>query len=192
MIELVVGLANPIPEYEKTRHNAGAWFVQALAEQCRSTLTLEKRFHGLCAQAKIGDHLVRLLIPNTYMNLSGRAVKAVSHFYRIPTESILIVHDELDLPPGIVRLKQGGGTGGHNGLKDTQACLGTANFTRLRIGIGHPGQASDVVNYVLHPPSRDDREKIDAAIAQAIAVLPTLIQGDMSRAMQDLHSCRLG
>ncbi|MEJ2509233.1 MAG: aminoacyl-tRNA hydrolase [Gammaproteobacteria bacterium] len=185
-IELIVGLGNPGPKYERTRHNAGFWFVDAIADG--ASFRAESKFHGQLAKARLDGHEVWLLKPDTYMNRSGQAVAALARFYKIPAENILVAHDELDLDPGVVRLKQGGGHGGHNGLRDMVDHLGGNGFLRLRIGIGHPGTAREVVDYVLTRPSVADREAIEGAIDAARAALPLVLAGDLPRAMNQLHS----
>jgi PTH1 family peptidyl-tRNA hydrolase len=188
-IKLIVGLGNPGNEYRDSRHNAGAKFVEALARRAGATLRDESRFFGLTGRASLSGHDLRLLVPTTFMNLSGKAVAAMAGFYKISPEEMLIAHDELDIPAGSARFKQGGGHGGHNGLRDIVPALGgNANFHRLRIGIGHPGHASKVTGYVLGKPSPADREAIDAALEEAIDALPLLLDGDSTRAMTRLHS----
>lgn len=188
-IKLIAGLGNPGSEYRGTRHNAGADFVEELARQHGITLQSEPRFHGLTGRLTLSGHDVRLLIPSTFMNRSGKAVAAMAGFFKIPPESILIAYDELDIPVGSARFKQGGGLGGHNGLRDILPSLGNnASFHRLRIGIGHPGHASRVTGYVLGAPPKVDRERIDACIDEAIAALPLLLDGDSTKAMTRLHS----
>jgi PTH1 family peptidyl-tRNA hydrolase len=188
-VQLIVGLGNPGPQYEQTRHNAGADFVSALAEYCQITLKPEPKFFGATGRATLNGHDVRLLIPDTYMNLSGKAVAAMAGFYQIPPEAILIAHDELDLNPGIARLKLGGGHGGHNGLKDTIKALGNnRNFARLRIGIGHPGTASEVVNFVLRKAPQSEQQLINQCIDKAIHVMPLAVAGQWNSAMKELHS----
>jgi peptidyl-tRNA hydrolase, PTH1 family len=188
-IKLIAGLGNPGNEYRGTRHNAGADFVEALARQCGATLQEESRFYGLTGRVTLSGHDLRLLIPTTFMNRSGKAVAAMASFFKIEPEQILIAHDELDIPPGCARFKQGGGHGGHNGLRDIIPSLGNnADFRRLRVGIGHPGHPSRVTGYVLGAPSRVDREHIDACIDEAIAALPLLLDGDSTKAMTRLHS----
>jgi peptidyl-tRNA hydrolase, PTH1 family len=188
-IRLVVGLGNPGREHEATRHNAGFWFVDALARSLGASLGQESRFHGAVAKAPSG---VRLLKPSTYMNLSGRAVAAAANFFSIAPAAILVVHDELNLPPGEARLKLGGGVAGHNGLKDIRVQLGTADFWRLRLGIGHPRDSAipqqPVVDYVLKPPLAGERRAIEDALARALAVWPPLATGDFERAMTTLHT----
>ncbi|MDG1944735.1 MAG: aminoacyl-tRNA hydrolase [Halioglobus sp.] len=188
-IKLIAGLGNPGKEYRGTRHNAGADFVEELARQCGSSLQVESRFFGLTGRITLSGHNLRLLIPTTFMNLSGKSVAAMAGFFKIAPENILVAYDELDIPAGSARFKQGGGLGGHNGLRDIVPALGNdKNFHRLRIGIGHPGHASKVTGYVLGAPSQVDRERIDASIDEAIAALPLLLDGDSTKAMTRLHS----
>ena len=188
-IRLIVGLGNPGAQYEDTRHNAGFWYVEQLARSHGAILQPEKKFSGLAARVLIGGQEVRLLNPTTFMNLSGQAIGAMAAFFKIPPESILVVHDELDLPAGIGRLKQGGGHGGHNGLKSTISSLGNnREFLRLRLGIGHPGNSKDVVGYVLTKPSLAERQKIDAVIDEAIRILPDALNSKRSKAVQELHT----
>lgn len=188
-IRLVVGLGNPGREHDATRHNAGFWFVDALAAALRATFAQESRFHGALARA--GPEL-RLMKPSTYMNLSGRAVSAAMRFFAIAPDEILVAHDELDLPPGEARLKLGGGVAGHNGLKDVRAHLGTAEFWRLRLGIGHPRDSAipqqQVVDYVLRPPLAGERDAIVASIERALAAWPAIAANDFERAMTMLHT----
>ncbi|MHB9101576.1 MAG: aminoacyl-tRNA hydrolase [Sulfuricella sp.] len=187
-IRLIVGLGNPGREYEATRHNAGFWWVDAVAAGKSASFKPEKKFHGLAARLAVNNREVWLLKPETFMNLSGRAVSALAGFYKIAPDEILVVHDELDLPPGAVRLKKGGGHGGHNGLKDLIAQLGTPDFWRLRLGIGHPGDRDAVVNFVLNAPQRGEQEMIDAAVVASLAALPQLLSGDFPAAMIKLHT----
>jgi PTH1 family peptidyl-tRNA hydrolase len=187
-VQLIVGLGNPGAEYEQTRHNAGFWFVDELARANQCSLRKEARFHAEVGRCTLHGHDCRLQKPITFMNRSGQAVIALTDFLRIPPSEILVVHDELDLLPGTVRLKKGGGHGGHNGLRDLIAHLGTQDFMRLRLGIGHPGDRNQVVDYVLHRPSRDEREQIDAAIQRALDVMPLAVAGEFERAMHKLHS----
>lgn len=189
VITLIVGLGNPGTEYRGTRHNAGADFVEALARQQGVALQPDTKFHGLVGRITLSGHDVRLLIPTTFMNRSGKAVAAMSQFYKIPPEQILVAHDELDIPAGSARFKRGGGHGGHNGLRDIMPALGNSkDFYRLRIGIGHPGDASRVTGYVLGKPTTQDGARIDASIEEAIAALPLLLDGDDTKAMTRLHS----
>ncbi|WP_370232722.1 aminoacyl-tRNA hydrolase [Neptunomonas phycophila] len=188
-IQLIVGLGNPGSQYEQTRHNAGAEFVEPLAARQLTSLQTDKKFFGRYGKAQLGNQTVHLLIPTTFMNLSGQSVAAVANFYKIPPESILVAHDELDLPPGIARFKQGGGHGGHNGLRDIISRLGNnKNFYRLRIGIGHPGQAKDVAGFVLTKAPVSERSKSQAAIDESLFHLPEAISGNWAQAMNKLHS----
>ena len=188
---LVIGLGNPGAEYAKTRHNAGFWFCERLAGDLGIALSKETRFHGIAGSARAGSATPNglwLLLPQTFMNRSGQAVRALAQFYRIEPDEMLVVHDELDLPPGQLRLKFGGGLGGHNGLKDITAHLGTQDFWRLRVGIGHPGDRNEVVNFVLKPPRREESVLIDESIDRALAVWPTLARGDWNAATQRLNT----
>ena len=185
---LVIGLGNPGAEYAKTRHNAGFWFCERLAGDLRITLAKESRFHGIAGSARQEGESLWLLLPQTFMNRSGQAVRALAQFYRIEPDEMLVVHDELDLPPGQMRLKFGGGLGGHNGLKDITAHLGTQDYWRLRVGIGHPGDRNEVVNYVLKPPRREEREEIDAALDRALLAWPALAKGEFNAATQKINT----
>ena len=187
-IKLIVGLGNPGREYEATRHNAGFWWVDEFARAHSSTFKADSKFHGLVARSSLHGHEVILLKPQTFMNASGRAVAALMQFYKISAAQILVVHDELDLPPGVSRLKMAGGHGGHNGLKDIIAHLGSKDFWRLRIGIGHPGERTEVVNFVLHEPRREERELIDEAMQHAQNIAHLVIEGKTEAAMLKLHS----
>lgn len=187
-VQLIVGLGNPGAEYEQTRHNAGFWFVDVLARAAGCALRKEARFHADVARCTLHGRDCRLQKPTTFMNRSGQAVGALAKFLQIPPDEILVVHDELDLPPGTARLKRGGGHGGHNGLRDLIAHLGTQEFLRLRLGIGHPGDRGEVVDYVLHQPSREDYDLIDAAMQRALEVMPLAVAGEFERAMHKLHS----
>ncbi|WP_037585965.1 aminoacyl-tRNA hydrolase [Stenoxybacter acetivorans] len=187
-IQLIVGLGNPGAEYADTRHNVGFWFIDAIAQSHKAVWREEKKFFGDVSRTRINGSDIYLLKPNTYMNHSGRAVQALSSFYKIPPHAILAVHDELDIPCGRIRFKKGGGNGGHNGLKDIQAQLGTPDFCRLRFGIDHPGEKHLVVNYVLNAPRQEERERINKAIITAQETLPLLITGDFAAAQQQLHS----
>ncbi|MBZ0104592.1 MAG: aminoacyl-tRNA hydrolase [Sulfuricella denitrificans] len=187
-VRLIVGLGNPGLEYEDTRHNAGFWWVDRLAAARGASPNMDKKFHGQSARFHLSGQEVWLLKPATFMNRSGQAVGALSSFYKITPEEILVIHDELDLPPGEARLKKGGGHGGHNGLRDIIAHLGTADFWRLRLGIGHPGDKSQVADFVLHPARREEQELIDAAIEKSLTVLPQLLSGDFPAAMLKLHT----
>ncbi|XZG70465.1 aminoacyl-tRNA hydrolase [Chitinibacteraceae bacterium HSL-7] len=187
-IRLIVGLGNPGAEYAATRHNAGFWLVDELARAGGTSLRPEGKFHGLAGRIKLHGHDVHLLEPQTFMNRSGLSVGALAQFYRILPAEILVVHDELDLPPGALKLKKGGGTGGHNGLKDIQAHLNTPDYWRLRVGIGHPGAAAQVASFVLKPPRLEEQQAIDDALARVETVLPLIASGDMGSAMQKLHT----
>ena len=189
-IRLIVGLGNPGPEYEATRHNVGFWLAEAIAFEHGGAFRLEPKFHGLLARITVAGQDLRLLKPATYMNRSGQSVAAVSRYFDIPPEAILIAHDELDLPVGKIRLKQGGGHAGHNGLRDTIGVLGSAQFWRLRIGIDHPGDRGQVIGYVLGRPSREDGAAIREALDQARGVLADLLVGRYQAAMNRLHSGR--
>ncbi|MGI9283548.1 MAG: aminoacyl-tRNA hydrolase [Endozoicomonas sp.] len=191
-IKLVVGLGNPGAQYDDTRHNAGFWYVEQLARAYGASLQPEKKFFGMAARITIDGQDVRLLNPTTFMNRSGQAVGAISTFFKIPPQSILVVHDELDLPAGIGRLKQGGGHGGHNGLRDIISALGNnKDFLRLRLGIGHPGDSKEVVNYVLNKPSVSDRQKIDSVIDEAVRISPEAFNGARAKAVQELHTFKV-
>jgi PTH1 family peptidyl-tRNA hydrolase len=188
-VQLIVGLGNPGPEYDQTRHNAGALFVERLADREGVRLALDKKYFGLTGKFTHQGRDVRLLIPTTFMNRSGQAVAALARFFRIEPEAILVAHDELDMPPGVAKLKQGGGHGGHNGLRDIIAQLGNQNsFHRLRLGIGHPGHSSQVTGYVLGRAPRREQDLLDASIDFALGVLPEMLAGDWIKAMHKLHS----
>lgn len=187
-IKLIVGLGNPGREHERDRHNVGFWFIERLADKLRVSLSRDAKYHAMVARVTRDDGDVWLMAPQTYMNLSGKAVGALARFFKIQPEEILIVHDELDFEPGIVKLKKGGGAGGHNGLKDIEAQLGSQATWRLRIGIGHPGDKHVVPDYVLGSPAPADRDAIDEALDRSIDVSDLLIAGEMSAAMQKLHT----
>ena len=187
-IRLIVGLGNPGREYETTRHNAGFWWVDELAHREKLSFRSDAKFHGEVVRGQFEGQEVWLLKPQTFMNLSGRAVGALAQFYKIAPAEILVVHDELDLQPGIARLKLGGGHGGHNGLKDIIAHLGTKDFWRLRLGVGHPGDRAEVVNYVLNAPRREERDLIEEAMQHSLYVAPLVIAGKTEAAMLKLHS----
>ena len=190
-IKLIVGLGNPGPEYANTRHNAGALFVEQLATRHNQPLRVEAKFFGLTGRISVHGKDLRLLIPTTYMNRSGQAVAALAGFYRISPDEMLVAHDELDLPPGVVKCKQGGGHGGHNGLRDIIAQLGNDNtFHRLRLGIGHPGHSSQVTGYVLGRAPQAEQEALDACVDAAIHELPAMLSGDWARVKQQLHSLK--
>ena len=185
---LIVGLGNPGNRYAETRHNAGLNFVQQAASDIGATFHFESKFEGSIANARVDSNEIRLYTPGTFMNDSGRAVAKVVRFYKVPVEQLLVAHDELDLPPGTVRLKRGGGHGGHNGLRDIFPHLGSRDFLRLRIGIGHPGSQDQVVDYVLHKPSKEDANLIQQSIATARGELPKIVRGETNLAMNVLHT----
>lgn len=185
-LRMIVGLGNPGAEYSETRHNAGFWFCERLARELSAPLNHESRFHGIAGNSRSAG--VWILLPQTFMNRSGLAVRALAQFYKILPEEILVVHDELDIPPGQLRLKFGGSSGGHNGLKDINAHLGTQDYWRLRIGIGHPGDRSEVVNFVLKPPRREEQDAIDAALDRALLAWTHLQRADFGAAMQKLNN----
>jgi PTH1 family peptidyl-tRNA hydrolase len=191
-IRLIVGLGNPGPEYEQTRHNAGFWLVDNLADSLPGArLQRETRFNALMAKTAIGGQDVWLLEPQTFMNRSGQSVGALARFYKIAADEVLVVHDELDLAPGIVKMKKGGSSGGHNGLKDITAALGTQDYWRLRLGIGHPRSLNlqqAVVDFVLHRPRKEEQQLIDDAIAKSLRILPFVFEGKMDTAMMQLHT----
>jgi PTH1 family peptidyl-tRNA hydrolase len=187
-IKLIVGLGNPGREYERTRHNAGFWWVDAIAERKRAAWKKEAKFSGWTARVEEGGAEYLLLKPATYMNESGRSVSAILRFFKIETPQMLVVHDELDLEPGVVRLKRGGGTGGHNGLTDIGEALGTKDFWRLRIGIGHPGDKDLVADYVLARARRAEQDAIDPVFERSLDLLPKLASGRMQDAMTWLHT----
>lgn len=188
-ISLIVGLGNPGAQYEGTRHNAGAQFVHELARRCGATLKADAKYFGEVGEGFLGPHKLRLLIPSTFMNLSGKSVGALARFYKIEPPQILIAYDELDLPVGSARFKFDGGHGGHNGLRDIIPALGNRrDFHRLRIGIGHPGSSKQVSNYVLSKAPAPDREATEATIDEALRALPLLLDGDAGKAMTQLHS----
>jgi peptidyl-tRNA hydrolase, PTH1 family len=193
MIRLIVGLGNPGAKHESDRHNAGFWFIDRLASQHKQLLQPEKRFLGKAAKIRVEGQDIHLLTPDTYMNLSGESVGPLCRFHKITPQEVLVVHDELDIKPGMARLKQGGGNGGHNGLKDIQSHLSSPQFWRLRFGIGHPRDLPgdkakmDVADYVLKKPSSEEQSKIDQAIDKALRTLPLFIKGDVQNAMQAIH-----
>lgn len=192
-IKLIVGLGNPGPEYSQTRHNAGAWYVTELAHRHGGSLREEAKFYGLTGRIQLLGQEVRLLIPTTFMNLSGKSVSALASFFQIPPEAILVAHDELDLPPGVARFKQGGGHGGHNGLKDIISKLGNnKEFHRLRLGIGHPGDRNKVVGFVLNKAPQSEQQLIDEAIDEAVRCTDLLFEQDMIKAMNRLHTFKAG
>lgn len=187
-IRLIAGLGNPGHEHEHDRHNAGFWFVTRLARIHGVTLRPEPRYHGLAGKVTLPGHEFWLVLPQTYMNLSGRSVGSLAHFYKMPPEEVLAVHDELDLLPGVAKLKLGGGVAGHNGLKDIRAALGSPGFWRLRLGIGHPGERDRVADYVLSRPSQADGKAIDEAIDKSLDLITLIAAGQMEAAMLKLHT----
>lgn len=189
-IRLIIGLGNPGPQYEATRHNAGFWLADHIADDLGTTFTEQKPFFSHVAKAHVARELVVLAKPGTYMNRSGQAAGALMRFYKLVPAQVLVLHDELDLPPGHVKLKQGGGHAGHNGLRDIQAAFGDPGFWRLRIGIGHPrslGLAQQVANFVLHPPRKDELDGIVDAIRRSQAIVPQLLRGEFDDAVRELH-----
>lgn len=184
---LIVGLGNPGAEYQRTRHNAGFWFVDQLAEDSGAAWRRETRHQCELAKVRVADQELWLLKPQTFMNRSGAAVQSVAAFHRIPPQQMLVVHDEIDLPPGVARLKQGGGHGGHNGVRDVIACMG-ADFWRLRLGVGHPGSKDQVIDSVLGRASAAEQALIDASLQGALAIMPLLLRGETQKAMQQLHT----
>jgi PTH1 family peptidyl-tRNA hydrolase len=187
-LRLIVGLGNPGAQYEDTRHNAGFWWLESLARKLGVALRNEAKFHGRAGKLASAQGDIWLLCPDTFMNLSGKSVAALARFYKIPPESILVAHDELDLPPGTARLKQGGGHGGQNGLKDIHVQLGSSNYWRLRIGIGHPGSKEAVTGHVLGKPLPVEREQMLSAIEAALEVWPELAAGNLAAAQLKLHT----
>jgi peptidyl-tRNA hydrolase, PTH1 family len=185
VIRLVVGLGNPGKEYERTRHNAGFWLVERFAQANGIALRKDPKFKALVGKNASGAWFV---LPQSFMNASGQPVQMLAGFFRIKPEEMLVVHDELDFAPGVARIKQGGGIAGHNGLKDISQRIGSHDYWRLRLGVGRPAAGADVADYVLHKPSVEDKEAIDASIENALAVLPQCISGDLQGAMQKLHS----
>ena len=190
MIKLFVGLGNPGPEYEATRHNAGFWWIDRLAQAHQMSLSMDKGHHGLLARSTIHGQTVWLLEPQTFMNLSGKSVASLARFYKIDPAEILVVHDELDLPPGEAKLKFGGSHAGHNGLRDIHAQLGTGDYWRLRLGVGHPGVKSEVIHWVLKKPSLDHRIAIDQCIDRSLAAVPHFLTGSMNKAMVQVHTSK--
>jgi len=188
MIRLIVGLGNPGPEYAQTRHNAGFWFVDEVADRLKVSLAPERGYFGHAARTSVDGRPLWLLEPATYMNLSGKSVAALARFFKIAPEEILVAHDELDLQPGQVRLKLGGSHAGHNGLKDIHAQLGSGDYWRLRIGIGHPGVKAEVIDYVLKKPSPEHRIEMQKAIEQALTGLDLVLAGDMERAAMKINA----
>jgi peptidyl-tRNA hydrolase, PTH1 family len=187
VFKLIVGLGNPGPEHSATRHNAGFWFVDLLASECSLSFRSESKFNAEICRIQTAEIDCWLCKPMTFMNRSGFSVKAMSSFYKIPVEEILVAHDELDLDPGVARLKKAGGHGGHNGLRDIIVQMGNKSFTRLRLGIGHPGSADQVTPYVLGRPTQEDRQLIEIAIKESVDVMPLVFEGNEQKAMNGLH-----
>ena len=190
MIKLFVGLGNPGPEYEATRHNAGFWWIDALARELKVTLQPERSYWGLVARATVHGHTVWLLQPQTFMNLSGKSVASLARFFKIAPEEILVAHDELDFEPGQVKLKRGGSHGGHNGLRDIHSQLGSPDYWRLRIGIGHPGIKSEVVHWVLKKPAPEQRALMEDSIVHSLKAWPALLAGEMDKATLLIHTTK--
>ena len=190
MIKLFVGLGNPGPEYEATRHNAGFWWIDALARELKAPLSLDKNYHGLVARTTVNGQTVWLLKPQTFMNLSGKSVAALARFFKISPAEILVAHDELDIVPGQAKLKLGGSHAGHNGLRDIHAQLGTADYWRLRMGVGHPGVKAEVINWVLKKPSPDHRMAIEDCIDRCLKAVPELLTGEMDKATMLIHTSK--
>lgn len=190
-LDLIVGIGNPGKDYADTRHNAGVWFVDLLASQHGASFKSEKKFHGRVASVSIAGREVRLLVPDTYMNESGKSVGALANFYKIAPQAILVAHDEIDFETGKVRFRQAGGLAGHNGLRSISKSLaGTTGFNRLRIGVGHPGEKSGVTGHVLGKVSKTDRQMIDTCIDESLRALPWAVTGDWQGAMQTLHNVK--
>ena len=190
MIRLFVGLGNPGPEYDATRHNAGFWWIDALARELKVSLVMERSHHGLVGRTAVDGQAVWLLKPQAFMNLSGKSVASLARFFKIAPQEILVAHDELDILPGQVKLKRGGSHAGHNGLRDIHDQLGTDDYWRLRLGIGHPGAKSEVIHWVLKKPSLDHRLQIDECIARALKAVPMFIAGQMDAATMLVHTSK--
>ena len=188
MIKLFVGLGNPGPEYEATRHNAGFWWIDALSCELKAPLSLDKNYHGQVARTTVNGQTVWLLKPLTFMNLSGKSVAALARFFKVAPSEVLVAHDELDVIPGQVKLKFGGSHAGHNGLCDIHAQFGSPDYWRLRIGVGHPGHKAEVVNWVLKKPPQEHRLAIEESIARSLKALPELLQGEMDKATMKIHT----
>jgi PTH1 family peptidyl-tRNA hydrolase len=188
MIKLFVGLGNPGPEYEATRHNAGFWWIDAVARELKTSLSMDKSYHGLVARTSVKGQTIWLLEPQTWMNESGKSVAALARFFKIQPDEILVAHDELDIVPGQVKLKFGGSHAGHNGLRDIHAQLGTGDYWRLRIGIGHPGVKSEVTDWVLRKPAPDQRTAIEECIARTLKAVPAMLAGEMDKATLIAHT----
>ena len=188
MIKLFVGLGNPGPEYEATRHNAGFWWIDALSRELKAPLALDKNYYGQVARTSINGQTVWLLQPLTFMNLSGKSVAALARFFKIAPEEILVAHDELDVTPGQVKLKFGGSHAGHNGLRDIHAQVASPDYWRLRLGVGHPGVKAEVINWVLKKPSKEHRAAIEACIDRCLKAVPELLAGNMEKATMMIHT----
>ena len=188
MIKLFVGLGNPGPDYEATRHNAGFWWLDALARELKAPLVLDKAYHGQVARTTVNGQTVWLLKPLTFMNVSGKSVAALARFFKVAPEEVLVAHDELDISAGQVKLKFGGSHAGHNGLRDIHAQLGSANYWRLRLGVGHPGDKAEVVNWVLKKPPLEQRQAIDACVDRSMKAVPELLKGEMEKATMLIHT----
>ncbi len=190
MIKLFVGLGNPGPEYESTRHNAGFWWLDALARDMKLALVADRSYHGLVARTSVNGQNVWLLEPKTFMNLSGKSVAALARFFKIEPQEILVAHDELDVVPGQAKLKFGGSHAGHNGLRDIHAQLGTGEYWRLRLGIGHPGVKAEVINWVLQKPAPDQRTLMEECIARTLSAVPAMLAGEMEKATLIVHTSK--
>jgi peptidyl-tRNA hydrolase, PTH1 family len=190
MIRLFVGLGNPGPDYEDTRHNAGFWWIDALARELKTSLVMDKSYHGMVARVSVQGQSVWLLKPMTFMNLSGKSVASLANFFKIPPQDMLVAHDELDIAPGEAKIKLGGSHAGHNGLRDIHAQLGTDQYWRLRLGVGHPGNKAEVINWVLKKPSPDHRIAIEQTIDRALKALPQFLAGDMEQATHLVHTSK--
>ena len=190
MIRLFVGLGNPGPDYEDTRHNAGFWWIDALAREFKTSLVMDKSYHGMIARVSMQGQPVWLLKPMTFMNLSGKSVASLANFFKIPPQDMLVAHDELDIAPGEAKIKLGGSHAGHNGLRDIHAQLGTDQYWRLRLGVGHPGNKAEVINWVLKKPSPDHRIAIEQTIDRALKALPQFLAGDMEQATRLVHTSK--
>jgi PTH1 family peptidyl-tRNA hydrolase len=190
MIKLFVGLGNPGAEYEATRHNAGFWWVEALARELKVTLSHDKGYHGLVARTTLHGQTIWLLEPQTFMNVSGKSVAGLARFFKIQPEEILVAHDELDVVPGQAKLKFGGSHAGHNGLRDIHAQLGTGDYWRLRLGIGHPGVKAEVINWVLKKPDAEQRAAIEECVARTLKAVPAMLAGEMDKATLLVHTSK--
>lgn len=188
MLKLFVGLGNPGPQYQDTRHNAGFWWIDALARELKLHLVPERSYWGFMARTQLHGRPIWLLQPQTFMNLSGKSVAALARFFKIEPNQILVAHDELDFAPGVIKLKKGGSHGGHNGLRDIHAQLGSSDYWRLRIGIGHPGVKAEVIHWVLKTPAPDQQRLIEDSIITSMQAWPHLASGDMDKAMQHIHT----